>query len=310
MAARPSWRSATALVRVAGRAAAPVGRRTSGRTRTCVAEARTAVDALRREYDALVAEHRRETQPAAARTASCAGPLRRLQRRRRPVRAAGRAGGRCTAGTCEVLDRVAAHARLTARLVVGAAETVLPGPVRPAARRSTPARATSRRCCRCWRLRAGPPGSGRARRRRARRRSWSGCGGRPSPPTSSSGRCAAGRPRSARWAACRQRCAARPTSAASTGTSRCCWPGSALSDDEQRWLDSCLLVRAQLARVRATRDPDGLGPTTAQLLVFDPTAYGYEGRVALVGRRRRHRRQRGVPGAGPGLRRSAARWPT
>ncbi len=57
---------------------------------------------------------------------------------------------------------------------------------------------------------------------------------------------------------------------------------SSLSDDDERWLESCLLVRAQLARVRAVRDPDGLGPMTAQLLAFDPKAYGSEGRVALA----------------------------
>jgi pimeloyl-ACP methyl ester carboxylesterase len=57
---------------------------------------------------------------------------------------------------------------------------------------------------------------------------------------------------------------------------------SALSDDERRWLDNCLLVRSQLHRVRSARDPLSVDQVTAQLLVFDPRAYDYEGRAALA----------------------------
>ena len=69
-------------------------------------------------------------------------------------------------------------------------------------------------------------------------------------------------------------------------------------------------MRAQLARVRAARDPDGLGPTTAQLLVFDPKAYGSEGRVALAVGDVDTADNVGVPGARAWDPTSAARWPT
>ncbi len=57
---------------------------------------------------------------------------------------------------------------------------------------------------------------------------------------------------------------------------------SALTDDERRWLRNCELVQQQLGRVRSDEDPFSLAQLTAQLLVFDPGAFGYEGRAAVV----------------------------
>jgi hypothetical protein len=48
-----------------------------------------------------------------------------------------------------------------------------------------------------------------------------------------------------------------------------------LTPDQRRWLGNCLEVRRQLA---AARDAGGM----AQLLVFDPTAFGYQGRAAIA----------------------------
>ena len=56
----------------------------------------------------------------------------------------------------------------------------------------------------------------------------------------------------------------------------------ALTDDEKRWLRNCELVQQQLDRVRSEEDPFSLEPLEVQLLVFDPTAFGYEGRAAVV----------------------------
>jgi Alpha/beta hydrolase len=49
--------------------------------------------------------------------------------------------------------------------------------------------------------------------------------------------------------------------------------------EQCRWLSSCLVVRQQLAAARAAREA---GTQVAQLLVFDPTAFGYEGRAAIA----------------------------
>ncbi len=48
-----------------------------------------------------------------------------------------------------------------------------------------------------------------------------------------------------------------------------------LTPEQRRWLGNCLVVRQQLAAARAA---DGV----AQLLVFDPTAFDYEGRAAIA----------------------------
>jgi pimeloyl-ACP methyl ester carboxylesterase len=48
-----------------------------------------------------------------------------------------------------------------------------------------------------------------------------------------------------------------------------------LTPEQLRWLANCLVVRQQLAQARAA---DG----AAQLLVFDPTAFGYQGRSAIA----------------------------
>ena len=52
-------------------------------------------------------------------------------------------------------------------------------------------------------------------------------------------------------------------------------PQQSLTPEQLRWLANCLEVRQQLAQARAA---DG----AAQLLVFDPTAFGYEGRAAIA----------------------------
>ena len=52
-----------------------------------------------------------------------------------------------------------------------------------------------------------------------------------------------------------------------------------LTPGQRRWLGNCLVVRQQLAAARAA---DGPGTGVAQLLVFDPTAFGYEGRAAIA----------------------------
>jgi hypothetical protein len=58
--------------------------------------------------------------------------------------------------------------------------------------------------------------------------------------------------------------------------------GGARTADEQRWLDTCLVVRDQLARVRARTDPVSREPLVAQLLVFEPRAFAAGERVALA----------------------------
>ncbi len=55
-----------------------------------------------------------------------------------------------------------------------------------------------------------------------------------------------------------------------------------LTSDDQRWLDTCLVVRRQLDVVRAQTDPVTRARLVAQLLVFEPRAFGGEGRVALA----------------------------
>jgi hypothetical protein len=58
---------------------------------------------------------------------------------------------------------------------------------------------------------------------------------------------------------------------------------SAMLDPADRdWLATCRLVAAELARVRAGRDPIGGRHLAASLLVFAPRAYGGQGRVALA----------------------------
>ena len=244
-----------------------------------VAEARTSVDGLRRKYDDLVAAHRGETSRL-LQDSELVGPLRRvfaddvLASQQAELAVVHRRH-------LEVLDRVAAHARLTARLVAAAAGSVLPGrsgdgspvsaresdlvallPLLAAARRaagvgsSPPPPGTPPDLVRLWWAALTSDEQQRAVR------GWpiaiGALGGLPAAVRS-----AANEHRLERDIAL---LLAR----------------SSLSDDDERWLESCLLVRAQLARVRATRDPDGLGPTTAQLLAFDPKAYGSEGRVALA----------------------------
>ena len=206
----------------------------------------------------------------------------------------------------EVLDRVAEHARLTASQVVGAADQVLPGTACRRRARSTRARASSPRCCRCSPRRGGPPASGRPAAARHAAGPGRGCGGRCSPPTSSSARCAAGRvalgsldglPGAVRSAANERRLDARRRDAADP---------SALSDDERRWLDNCLLVRSELHRVRAARDPVSLDPLARPAAGLRPPGLRLRGPCGSRRRRRRHRRPRGVPGARAGFARSAA----
>ena len=244
-----------------------------------VAEARAAVDALRREYDDLVAAHRRETSRL-LQDSDVLGPVRRVLAD--DVRATQQAELAVVHRRhLEVLDRVAAHARLTARQVTSAAGTVLPGrsddgtpvntregdlaallPLLAAARRaagvgsSPPPPGTPPDLVRLWWA---------ALTSDEQRRAVSGW------PFVIGG--LGGLPAAVRSAANEHRLERDIAMLLSR---------SSLSDDDERWLESCLLVRAQLARVRAVRDPDGLEPLTAQLLVFDPMAYGSGGRAALA----------------------------
>ena len=184
-----------------------------------VGEARSAVDDLRGRYDDLVAGQRRETSRL-LRDAELVGPFLRLQLRGRSGRPAGRAGGAAPPAPRGTRPgRRARAARPRGRSSV--APTRSSRDRVPAGARSTRARASSPHCCRCWPRPGGAAGIGAGPPPAARRRTWPGSGGRCSPPTSSSGRCTAGRARSARSTGSPAPCAVPPTSTASTSTSRC-----------------------------------------------------------------------------------------
>lgn len=240
-------------------------------------EARARVDALRREYDDARARHRSETASYAAQELS--GPLRRLQLEDQQAAHAAELAG-LHARHREVLAEVRASTVRTARAVEAAARDVLPAPtgrrrrldqreaelaatlpLLRAARQAagvgaTPASGTPPALVRAWWHALTADEQDRAVRRAAER-----LGG------------LAGLPAAARGRANEQRLAAGVASLRTRGV---------LTADEQRWLDTCLVTRRALARVRQERDPGTRRPVVAQLLVFEPRAFGGEGRVAVA----------------------------
>lgn len=244
-----------------------------------VVDACSSVDTLRREYDDLVASQQRETSRL-LHDAAVAGPLRRL------VLDDVRAGQQAELSVLhrrhrDLLDRVAEHAQVTARRIGVDAAAMVPSPRAgggPVDAQESglagllPLLAEARRAAG---IGAGPPAPGEPAE--LARQWWAMLTSdeqqravRGWPTTLGS---LAGLPGAVRSSANEYRLdldvamlLRRPER----------------SDDEQRWLDNCLRVQAQLARVRAARDPLSLEPVTAQLLDFDPTAYDYEGRAAVV----------------------------
>ena len=229
-------------------------------------------------YDERVAAHRRDLT-ALLSDGSWPGPVRRLQ-----------AADLLAAQQLElaslhrrhqdVLDRVAAHARATARRIGGRGRVGRAGAVRRA-RRSRTARPGSRPCCRCWPRAAGRPASdpvrpppagtaagagpavvGGAHLRRAGpgRRDLAGRAGR-------AGRAAR------RGAQHRQRAPARP------GRRRVATAAEPdAGNSVAGWATAWWCGSSSRRRGRRT----GPGQRVAQLLVFDPTAFGYEGRAAIA----------------------------
>ncbi len=244
-----------------------------------VADARSRVDVLRQDHDDVVAAGRRRVDRLLA-DPELAGPMRRLALQEAQDAVAYQLAAVHRRHEAE-LGRVAEHARVTARRVRQAAASVLPG---------------------------GPP-SGRpggddedllAGRLPllAAMRAAAGAGCTP-PPSGSAPELVL-----AWWAALtpdeQQRMIDRYPSQVGALDGL---PGAvrtqaneqqlatdlavlraknALSGDEQRWLRNSELVQQQLDRVRSDEDPFTLEPLTAQLLVYDPTAFGVEGRVAIV----------------------------
>jgi hypothetical protein len=241
-------------------------------------DARAQVDRLREDYGALVAAQQRELS-ALLRDTSTPGPARRL-----------RAADALAAHQLElaalhrrhqhVLDRVTEHARATGRRIGAAAESLVPrrgAGGRPVSDREAalaaalPLLAASRRAAGAD---APPPAAGSAPQ--LVRLWWAAL--------TSDERSRAlltwpvelgsldGLPGAARSAANERRLAQDVAALRRR---------EKLTPDQRRWLDNCLVVRAQLALARAVRGT-GAGPPTAQLLVFDPTAFGYQGRAAIA----------------------------
>jgi cell division septum initiation protein DivIVA len=236
-------------------------------------EARAEVDRLRTDYDERVAAHRRDLT-ALLSDSSWPGPVRRLQ-----------AADLLAAQQLElvalhrrhqdVLDRVVEHAQATARRIRAAAGSV--GPVAraggaPVADREAelagllPLLAASR-------LAAGVgagalPGAGTAAV--VVRQWWAAL-------TSDE------RDRAVMaWPAELGALDGLPAAVRSTANERrldrdvaALQRQQSLTPEQLRWLANCLVVRQQLAQARAAGE-------AAQLLVFDPTAFGYEGRAAIA----------------------------
>ena len=243
-----------------------------------VADARARVDRLRGAYDEVLAAHRARVDRLLA--DDLAGPVRRVElldardSQQDQLAALRRRHAR-------VLEQVADHARLTARRVRRAATSLLPG----------------------GRLRGRPVGESEdvlagLLPMLAASRSVAGVGDRLPPPGSPPGKVLVwwaaltpdeqqrvitrhsteigaldGLPGAVRTRANEQRLA---------GDLAVLRAKNALTVDEQRWLRNCQLVQQQLDRIRSDEDPFSLQPMPAQLLVYDPTAFGYEGRVAIV----------------------------
>jgi hypothetical protein len=236
-------------------------------------EARAQVDRLRTAYDERVAAHRRDLASLLS-DSSWPGPVRRLQ-----------AADLLAAQQLElaavhrrhqdVLDRVAEHARATARRIDAAAGSV--GPVvraggAPVADREA-GLATLLPLLAASRLAAGagagaPPRAGTAPE--LVQQWWAAL-------TSDE------RDRAVdAWPAELGALDGLPAAVRSTASERrldrdvaALQRQHSLTPEQLRWLGNCLVVREQLAQTRAA---DG----AAQLLVFDPTAFGYQGRAAIA----------------------------
>lgn len=244
-----------------------------------VARARGDVDVLRRRYDEAVAAHRREL--AAVRSArDVPGPLRRLAVG--DVQSAATAElGQLHARHRALLAEVAASARATARAVLTAARGVLPAgaphgeplggheaelaallPMLRAARTAAgvgagpPAAGSEPWLVRAWW--AVLTGDERDRAVAAFPARVAGLAGLPA--------AVRGRANETVLDADLARLRAQRV----------------LTADDRRWLDTCLVVRRQLDVVRAQADPVTRDRLVAQLLVFEPRAFGGEGRVALA----------------------------
>ncbi len=243
-----------------------------------LAAALTEIEALRRQYDELVAEHARRLV-VLMNDPELTGPLRRRQVEE------SWAGHRDELAALHrrhlaVLDRVAADARATGRRLSDAAWAVLPGPRsgraavdahEPGLARLLPLLAAARTAAGVG---ARPPAVGTAPE--AVRQWWAAL--------TSDEQLRATRA----WPAVLGRLDGLPASARSAANERrLALEISALRrrpalGDEARRLDTCLLVQAQLDLVRAGDDPVGPAPQTAQLLVFEPAAFGGEGRAAIA----------------------------
>lgn len=244
-----------------------------------VRSATAEVDALRREYDDLVAVHRAQLSRLAHDTA-IPGQLRRFELEdTAAVQQAELA--RVLRRHHAVLERVDENAKRTAARLSDAVSAVVPG----SRSGGKPVTDDEERLAGMLPLLAAW-------------RSAAGVGGPPPPPGTPPGRvqtwwaalssderervtqryaarigALAGLPASVRTAANEQRLAADLAMLRAK---------AALRDDERAWLRTCELVQQQLDRVRADEDPVTLAPMTAQLLVFEPTAYDGEGRAAVA----------------------------
>jgi hypothetical protein len=243
-----------------------------------VTDARAQVDRLRVAYDEVLAAHRARVDRLLA--DDLAAPVRRVE-----LLAAQDSQQLQLAALhrrhAQLIEQVADHARLTARRVRGAASSVLPGGRvrgRPVAESEgvlaglLPMLAASRSAAGVGDglpLPGSPPGVVRAwwaaltpdEQQRTLTRHPAEVGSLD------------GLPGAVRTQANEQQLAADLAMLRAK---------NALSDDEQRWLRSCELVQQHLDRVRSDEDPFTLEPMTAQLLVFAPAAFGWEGRVAIV----------------------------
>ncbi|HEX7186780.1 MAG TPA: alpha/beta hydrolase [Actinomycetes bacterium] len=243
------------------------------------------VDRLRREHAALLAEHRRELAAVLA-MPDVPGPLRRLQAQDTRDVQLGELG-RLHARHRAVLDRVAEDASRTARQVSAAARDLLPvaaramnvppppgtaGAQEGALASLLPLLAASRRAVGAH---GSPPPAGTPAV--LVRAWWQALTGDEQQrlattwPVEIGG--LDGLPGAVRSAANEQRLAQDLARLRATGT---------LDAAEQRRLDNCVVVRDQLATVRSQADPVTRDPLTAQLLVFDPSAYDGEGRAAIA----------------------------
>ncbi|HEX6936115.1 MAG TPA: alpha/beta hydrolase [Actinomycetes bacterium] len=244
-----------------------------------VVEARARVDALRGEYDALLGEHRRRVA-AVLGAGDVPGPLRRLAVEDLRASHAGDLG-RVHALHRKVLARVRADAARTARLLVAAAREVVPpgargaGPLdaqEAALAAGLPLLAASRRAAGVG---AGPPPLGTPPMLVRTWWGWLTPDERDRLVARSPAAVGAldGLPAGVRSRANERRLDQAVATLRATG---------AVTAEEQRQLDNCLLVRTLLELARSRPDPLTREPVTAQLLVFDPAAFAAEGRVAIA----------------------------